>query len=130
MNAILASLRGHALGLLRAAVPQVVGDDAGDVREHGHESEPLACGQVLEGGAPVGLPALTRSVRVLGPVERLLLQLGGEAVLPEPAGAQPLERAAIAEIEVAPAQLVRKEPAEVEQELAGEQLRDGRRLRL
>src|SRR4249920_146676 len=69
-----------AEALLRAAVAQVVSDDATDVREDRDEREPLSGGKVLERGAPVRAPLLTGSVRLLGPGERLLLELVGAAV--------------------------------------------------
>src|SRR5437763_8086394 len=106
--------------LLRSTLSKVVGDDARDVREHRHERKPLARGKVLERGATVRLPLLTGPVGVLGVGERLLFELPREAVLAQPAGAQPFERAAVPEIEVAQAQVSREEPAEVEEELTGE----------
>src|SRR2546421_11001532 len=101
----------------------------GDGRKPGQVREPLSGGKVLECRAPVRLPLLTGSVRVLDVGERLLFELPGEAVLAQPAGAQPFHRAAVPEIEVAQAQISREEPAEVEEELTGEHLRDGDRLR-
>ena len=106
-----------------------MGDDARDVREHPHQREALAGGKVLERGATVRLPLLTGPVRILGVGARLLFELPGKAVLAQPAGAQPFDRAAVPEIEVAQAQIPREEPAEVEEELTGEHLRDRDRLR-